>query len=210
MRQKIRPLHEAPAEAQALLSWLQSDAGSPVLASLVEEGRLQCQSLGQFYRREAGAAGYLRADGAVVMLRALVFSEWYGPNDNASVAVGKASVGVPWAIHTHSWGNSMSGSLGGITDDFAYATRARGAPGILICLPLRERDNSESLDGGRLQMIVPTPAGIACFEGRWQRRGGQLALVENPAAARTANTGTERRRGWLGFLYAPVRSSGGG
>lgn len=210
LRQKIRPLKEAPAEAQALLSWLQSDTGAPVLASLVREGRVQRQCVGHFYRREAGAAGYLRADGGVVMLRALVFSQWYGPNDNANVAVGKASAGVPWAIHTHSWGNSMSGSVRGITDDFAYATAARGAPGILICLPLRERDNSELPDSGRLQMIVPTPEGIACFEGRWQRTGGHLALIENSSAARTAQTGEEQRRSGLGFRRDSRRSSTGG
>lgn len=200
LRQQIRPLKEAPAEAQALLAWLQSDAGTSLLASLVQEGRLQRECVGQFYRREAGAAGYLQSDGGVVMLRALVFSQWYGPNDNASVAVGKASAGLPWAIHTHSWGNSMSGSVRGITDDFAYATEARGAPGILICLPLRERDNSESPHGGRLQMIVPTAEGIACFEGRWQRLGERLALIENPSAVRTVQAGAGRRRGWLGFL----------
>jgi hypothetical protein len=71
LRQQIRPLHEAPAAAQALLSWLQSDAGAPLLASLIQEGRQERQCVGQFYRREAGAAGYLREDGVVVMLRAL-------------------------------------------------------------------------------------------------------------------------------------------
>ncbi len=174
---RIRTLDMAPPAAQALLAWLQGEEGSRLLGALIAEGRVEKARKGRPVRREAGASGYLAVDGYVRVLHERVYSEWYGPRDEAHLRIGKAARGIPWGVHTHSWGNAMSGTMNGLNGDFAYAAPGRGEPGVLICLPLFERDGRESLTSGRLQLIAPIAKGIGCYEGRWQVENGRVSVV---------------------------------
>lgn len=174
---RIRSLDMAQPAAQALLAWLRTEEGSRLLGALIADGRVEKTRNGRPVRREAGASGYLAMDGYVRVLRERVYSEWYGRKDDAHLQIGRATRGVPWGIHTHSWGNAMSGTMKGLNGDFAYAAPVSGEPGVLICLPLFERDGRESLTSGRLQLIAPLAKGVGCYEGRWQLENGRVSIV---------------------------------
>lgn len=206
-RGEVQPLEAAPAAAQALLAWLHGAGGQQMLALLIAEGRAERDHHGRSTRREVGMSGYVDDSGAVVMLQALVCSDWYEPAESAYLDVGKARKGVPWAVHTHSWGNSISGILRGITDDFSFATSVGGEPGVLICLPLREADGTESLAGGRLQLIAPADGDIGCFEGRWIRTGDVIAIAGADSEPAHAAGPRKVKSKWLSLGRAKVTNA---